>query len=213
MAIYIVTDSTGAIINVRRSSNPDAPVLPDYVLVSEDDPEVLSIDVFTHYVTEDGVIQRYSPEVSVRRMQNQKPGFTWHAREGVWIDNRSFDDRREEKKQQVDAERERRNLLPIEYAGAVFDADETAQRNVSAWMTNIAAGMALPTGFVWRDFNNVDHPADNAYVVGMGAAMTLRGTQLYQSAWNMKAQLAAMTTIAEVEAFDPVGTGWLTGSE
>lgn len=110
-------------------------------------------------------------------------------------------------KEGIDIERESRNRSPISYSGSQFDADATAQRNVSAWMTNIAAGQNPPTGFVWRDFNNVDHPADGAFIVGLGNAITLRGSYLYQRSWIKKAEVDALTTAAEVKSYD-VQSGW-----
>lgn len=94
---------------------------------------------------------------------------------------------------QVDIERTRRNLLPIMYAGSTFDADEIAQRNVSAWQTQLSAGATLPSDFTWRDYNNNDHPADAEFVNGLGAAITLRGTQLYQASWQHKSDINSAT--------------------
>jgi hypothetical protein len=124
-----------------------------------------------------------------------------------WVDQSPLAERIDRKSSQIDAERERRNQLPIEYQGTLFDADAKAQRNVSAWMTNLAVGVALPPGFVWRDYVNVDHPADAAFVTGLGAAITMRGTALYQTAWSKKAELQALTNTADVDSFDPL-SGW-----
>lgn len=124
-----------------------------------------------------------------------------------WVDARELGELKAEKSRQIDLERERRNLLPLEYEGHLFDADQTAQRNISAWMTVIAAGQQPPEGFAWRGYDNVDHPADGAFIVGLGAAITLRGTLLYQAAWAKKAALNALATPEEVAAFD-VTTGW-----
>lgn len=114
---------------------------------------------------------------------------------------------RASRKQHIDAEREQRNALPIAYQGALFDADIQAQRNISAWQTQLAAGAVLPADFVWRDANNVNHPADAAFVHGLGAAITLRGTQLYQAAWAHKVALDALTSMNAILAYD-VTTGW-----
>lgn len=103
-------------------------------------------------------------------------------------------------KSSIDAELERRKGLPVAFDGAMFDADRTARENVSGWQLQLAAGASLPPGFVWRDFDNVDHAADTAFVNGLGAAITMRGTQLYAQAWALKAQVDAATTIEEVEA-------------
>lgn len=110
----------------------------------------------------------------------------------------------------VDAERERLGYLPIEHAGALFDADAKAQRNITAWQMQIAAGAPVPSGFMWRDASNTDHPADAAFINTLGAAITLRGTLLYQAAWAHK---AAIKVLAEAGDFDAlltydVAAGW-----
>jgi hypothetical protein len=103
-------------------------------------------------------------------------------------------------RRRVDSEREGRLTSPVSYAGAVFDADGPAQRNVSGWLAVLNGGGSLPPGFVWRDFDNVDHPADTAWVVGLGAAMTARGTAVYVQSWEAKAAIDAATDEAGVLA-------------
>lgn len=108
---------------------------------------------------------------------------------------------------EVPMQRERCNQQPIAYAGTRFDADDKAQRNISAWQTQLAAGAVLPPGFVWRDFYNVDHPCDAAFINGMGAAVTMRGTLLYAAGWAHKAAINALTTVEAVMAY-PLDAGW-----
>lgn len=96
---------------------------------------------------------------------------------------------------------------PITYQNSPFDCDETAQRNIQAWTTNINAGTNPPAGFVWRDYNNVDHAADASFVLGLNAAVVARGTQLYQTSWTKKAEIDALTTVEAVNAYD-ITTGW-----
>lgn len=133
--------------------------------------------------------------------------FIWdNATEG-WIDPSPLAVLKKKKSDEITQMRERRNLSPISYQNVIFDADEEAQRNVSAWMTNIAAGQNPPTGFVWRAYDNTNHPADAEFVVGLGNAITLRGTRLYQRSWIKKAEIEALTTAEEVKAYD-ITTGW-----
>lgn len=114
------------------------------------------------------------------------------------------------KNQEVERERERRNNLPIRYAGAKFDADGRAQRNVQAWQIQITAGVAIPPGFMWRDADNQEHPADAAFINGLGAAITMRGTQLYRASWAHKASIQALADSGDgtsLLAYD-ITTGW-----
>jgi hypothetical protein len=124
-----------------------------------------------------------------------------------WVDPTTVAQLKEAKQIDISIERERLNSLPITYAGAQFDATSTAQRNVSAWMTNIANGQNPPSGFTWRGYDNVDHPADASFIVALGNAITLRGSYLYQRSWIKKAEVDALTTAAQVKAYD-ITTGW-----
>lgn len=139
----------------------------------------------------------------------EKPGlsYVWDSTKNDWEDTTPVPKLKDTKISEINVERERKNYLPIDYLGNPFDADATAQRNVSAWMVNIAAGQNPPTGFVWRGYDNVDHPADAAFIVGLGNAITLRGSYLYQRSWIKKAEVDALSTAAEVKAYD-VTTGW-----
>jgi hypothetical protein len=112
-----------------------------------------------------------------------------------------------DKIESINAERERRGVLPITFQGIEWDADEFSQRNISAWMASIAAGVAIPPGFTWRAADNTNHAADAAFINGLGAAITLRGTLLYQTSWGKKAEVAALTTVDAVKAYD-VTAGW-----
>lgn len=133
--------------------------------------------------------------------------YTFDRTSWTWLNTTDITALKEPIKQKINLERERRNELPIQYQNIVWDADPQSQRNVSAWMATLAAGGTLPQGFVWRAADNVNHAADAAFVNGLGTAMTLRGTQLYQASWIKKAELDALTTVEAVNAYD-VTTGW-----
>lgn len=153
----------------------------------------------THYVL-DNVLVAYTPEQAAAKAAKPNYPAEWSNESFEWIDLRTLAEVKAQQKAAIDAERVIRTFAPIEYAGATFDADETAMRNVSGWQTQIAAGSALPPGFVWRDATNVDHPADAAFVNGLGAAITLRGTLLYAQAWALKAAIDAAETPEAIEA-------------
>lgn len=129
----------------------------------------------------------------------------WDWTSKTWVPN--IDGARLLRKVEIESERERRGYLTIQHAGSAFDADAKAQRNISAWQAQIAAGVSIPSGFVWRDANNVDHPADAAFVNALGEAITVRGTMLYQAAWTHKAAIAALSTVEDILAYD-ITTGW-----
>lgn len=66
------------------------------------------------------------------------------------------------------------------FQGIEWNADDLSERNVCAWMANIAADVQIPPGFTWRATDNTNYSTDAAFVNGLGAAITLRGTLLHQ---------------------------------
>lgn len=126
--------------------------------------------------------------------------WSWETHEWVLLET-ALTKAKQEKKTQVETMRQVKNAAPLFYEEALFDADERAQSNVMAWMVNITNGLSVPSGFVWRDANNIDRPADEAFITGLGAAMVQRGSLLYQQAWQQKAAIDALTSISEVEEF------------
>ena len=133
--------------------------------------------------------------------------YTFDRTTWTWLNSTDIAALKTAVKEKINLERERRNQLPIEYENIEWDADPQSQRNVSAWMATLAAGESLPEGFQWRAADNTNHQADAAFVNGLGTAMTLRGTLLYQTSWAKKAQVDAMTTVELVNQYD-VTTGW-----
>ena len=117
-------------------------------------------------------------------------------------------------KHRIEAERDRRVFAPIAYDEKVIDGFERSQRNLADKLATIRArrehGLpALPTQLrVWRDANNITHtfPSEEAYeswLVSLAVALEERGTAAYAWSWQKKAALDAITTVAELDEFDP----------
>lgn len=128
----------------------------------------------------------------------------------TWVDGRTLTELKVEKCLKVDGLRTAKSVLPIEYDGALLDADLKAQSNISNKLLeireNIDLGREMGTSVLfWRDADNEMHTfSDMAYFkqwLGMLAiTITERGTLLYQWAWKKKALIDAATTPEEVEA-------------
>ena len=126
---------------------------------------------------------------------------------GGWVNTIPLPQLKIGKQNEITGHREKLLTEPITYQNTLFDADANSQRNIQAWATNINAGTNPPAGFVWRDYNNVDHAANAAFILGLNAAVVARGTQLYQTSWTKKAEIDALTTVEAVNAYD-ITTGW-----
>jgi len=205
-SIYVKTSASGEIVGISSGYTDMPYVQPGFTKVPTEHPDFDRISIDTHYVDSSGEIVKYADDLIEKKKFRPSSNHQWNVQTG-WVDTTTVDEFKQRKNADINAERERRNLSPITYQNVLFDADEEAQRNVSAWMVNLAAGQNPPSGFVWRAYDNTNHPADAAFVVGLGNAITLRGTYLYQRSWIKKAELAALTTAEDVRAYD-VTTGW-----
>lgn len=108
----------------------------------------------------------------------------------------------------IDSLRQKKSLEPISYIDNVFDADEAAIKNITTWQIQLLAGVPLPDNFVWRDYNNQDHliGSGSEFINGLAAAITLRGTELYKSAWIKKAEIENLS-VDDLLTYD-VEAGW-----
>ena len=114
----------------------------------------------------------------------------------------------------IERERDLRLSAPIiEYDGMRLDADPLSKQNLQDKITavNARASSGKPPSaamLVWRDADNVMHSfaslnAYRAWLDGFVIALEERGMQAWGWSWAKKDQLAAMTTVEEVLAFDP----------
>ncbi|MFT4172832.1 MAG: DUF4376 domain-containing protein [Rhodocyclaceae bacterium] len=119
----------------------------------------------------------------------------------------------------IDARLEALGHEPIEVARTRWDADERAQRNISGKLADMDQRVTLGLGdipddlLMWRDADNVDHAfatqADlRAQLGAIWCAISDRGSRLYQAAWQHKADVRALTDLADVAAYD-ITEGWL----
>jgi hypothetical protein len=206
MFIYIKSIASGEIVGLQFSSTEPPYVKEGYVRVPADYPNAGSVTADTHYVNGSGLIVPYPPELAATKPIRPSLRHQWDVQQG-WVDQSTLAQAKADKVEAINVERERRGVLPITFQSIEWDADELSQRNISAWMASIAAGVAIPTGFVWRAADNTNHAADADFVNGLGAAITLRGTVLYQVSWGKKAAVNALTTVDAVKAYD-VTAGW-----
>jgi Domain of unknown function (DUF4376) len=196
---YSVFDiATGVVKHSMNVSYPvDIPVAtPDELVILKTYPKLMCLDS-----------TNTPQEMPGYPQQGVNNTYTFDRSTWTWLNTTNIAALKETIKTKINLERERRNELPIQYQNITWDADPQSQRNVSAWMATLAAGSTLPQGFVWRAADNVNHAADADFVNGLGTAMTLRGTQLYQASWAKKSELDALATVELVNAYD-VTKGW-----
>lgn len=96
------------------------------------------------------------------------------------------------------------------YAGTHYDSDPIARQNMAGTMTLVHTGYVLPSNFVWRASNNVNVHFDNAGFTVFYQASCVWMEMNYQVSWFHKAQIAQLTTIADVAKYN-FTVGWASG--
>ena len=134
----------------------------------------------------------------------------WSGVTKSWLPN--LDAARESKLQQVVAELNKRLYLPCNG----FDADNVSRDRISGTIARLQRGDGLPAGWMgWRDAANEMHWADDdaatvlANLIMLSRAIEDREQALLVASWGHKANIASLTDIGAIIAYD-VTTGWST---
>lgn len=91
-----------------------------------------------------------------------------------------------------------------------IQTDQTSVRNVQALMSKalIAKNMGDDsTQFGFRDSSDVTHPMSASEVINLGLTLTTFINGTYQTSWSKKTAIDALTTSAEIKAYD-ISPGW-----
>lgn len=131
------------------------------------------------------------------------PHHEWDWPTKSWLPN--LDAARNAKLQEVASELNRRLHLPCNG----FDADNVSRERISGMIARLQRGDGLPSGWVgWRDASNRQQwITDNATTVlanltALSRAIEDREQALLVASWNHKANIAALTDIDAIIAYD-----------
>ena len=192
---YAQYDEFGRIICV--GSAPDGSDISNLGSVILDPP--VDIDFNENYIFE-GVLES--------RPAKPPPHHEWDWPTKSWLPN--LDAARESKLQQVAAELSSRLYLPCNG----FDADTVSRERISGMIARLQRGDGLPAGWIgWRDASNQQQWAtdDAAAVLANLTALTRaiedREQALLVASWTHKANIAALTDIDAILAYD-VAASW-----
>lgn len=116
-------------------------------------------------------------------------------------DNRSVENARAVKQDRVNEEREVQLAAGLWYMGHFWDTSGRARTNITGIMTGVSSGLPLPENFVWRDNNNNNVPFTPTNLLELGGYILSYVNWVYNVSWVMKAQLDALTTKEEIDAY------------
>ncbi len=91
--------------------------------------------------------------------------------------------------------------------GHRWDTDPAAQLSINSMASAANAGIPLPADFYWTTYDNADVPFAKDNLLALSAAVAAFNFAVHDRSRVLKSQIAAATTIGEVEAID-VTAGW-----
>ena len=131
------------------------------------------------------------------------PFHNFDFREKCWIDSRTIDDAKRAKNEEINNSRLRANQSSFTFAGKEVSVDPLSRSDIDAahgaWLLNGGPPPNWPGGWKAEDNSIIPIPDMETWAAFYGA-MVGQGTQNYLKAQQLKAQLAAATTIEEVES-------------
>ncbi len=92
--------------------------------------------------------------------------------------------------------------------GIRWNASSTDISNINAVCTLIALGV-VTSNQTWRDTSNTNHTLTPTQLVQLAGGMATFGQAAYANSWTHKANVAALTTITDVNNYN-ITTGWPT---
>lgn len=125
--------------------------------------------------------------------------WTWGGSRVVPPSEPTLEERKREKRQEINEARDRASRQPVVYDGNTYDADPRSIRLLTATIAAFNAGIARPSDFAWTTSDDQDVPLTKAQVKELAAAMFLHGQQVHKKSRQLKAQARAATTAAELD--------------
>lgn len=151
----------------------------------------------------DGMLIAYSEAGADRRRSPPSTHHVWHPASESWVDARTLSEAKAEKNDAINAARLRANQSTFTFAGKQIAVDPLSRSDIDgahgAWLITGGPPPGWPGG--WKAVDNTIVPIpDMATWAAFYGTMVATGTANFNHAQLLKAQLAAATTIAEVES-------------
>ena len=194
---YVIYANDGSILS--SASGTQAPVVPEYqVLQVENIPP----DLRLYYVVNSALVA-YTPEQAQLRANKPRPRAKWSNATMAWLDDRTLEQARSDKRAQIDAWRLEANSSGFIYQNKRVATDTLSMLDITNTGLRIAATQAMPPDWPggWKaegSFIPITTVADwNAFF----DAMYQQGLANFMRSQVLKAMVDnPLATIAEIDA-------------
>lgn len=189
MKTYIKTREANRIVRSYRTSN--TPLSEPWIEVdtsySKDD--VLKGEFLFAY--ENGSLE----PTEIPRHQ-PAPYMQWNHDTGVWEDNRTLEDVKAHKWEEIKKSRESARFSPFQYNGNIYDADARSQQNIQAAAQ--AAQLEPDLVFDWTMYDNTVTQLGASEVTALSVALVERANEIYAKARQLRQTIDEAKTYAQV---------------
>lgn len=151
--------------------------------------EANEADASLHYVLEGALV-----DLPAR----PGPGYVWMGPVAGWVDQRSLSDIQDRKWEAIKAAREAMKNSPIEVGGITVDSDAKSRENIMGAVLEMQA--TGRTSRTWTLADNTRQTLTLSQLVSIGAAIADRTETLQNLSQDLRQEIYAATTPAEVEA-------------
>lgn len=159
------------------------------------------VDDVSHYVL-DGVLQAYSPAQLRARQERPTWPCRWSNTEMRWIDLRSLEQVKADCWAAIKAQRDAAEWGGFDTPFGRFDSDPVSQAKIigAAQLASVSLAQGTPFTIEWTLQDNTSVSLDAAQMVAVGAALANHVNAVHQRGRQLRAQIEAAATIADLES-------------
>lgn len=157
----------------------------------------------THYLADAGLVPYTAAQADAKAQRPSGYTTTWSNVTFTWSDERPLADLKAAKLAEITAARDAADVGTFMFAGHPIQANDKAQKRISAVAMYVLAHGTFPPDFpgYWKDADNAQVPIpDLAAWAAFTAAMTAQGTRNFAISEALKAAVASATTREAVAA-------------
>lgn len=169
-------------------------VFPDRTLsyIYQDVQIPLSELLNNFYIEDNNLVPYSNDELTAKR--NIPRGYKWKMPEKIVIDDRSLDQSKQYKWDEIKEVRENKKVAPFEYDGHQYDANQQA---INTRIMGLSNGINSNTQ--WTTQDNQVVTLNPAQMKAMGKALSERLQTIHEISISLRSQIDNATTIQEVD--------------
>lgn len=187
MKTYVTYDADGNITSASTSASDDAIEVP---------PGMSGTPSMSYVVN--GELVAYTQDQAIAKAGQRPPAARWSNAFMAWIDTRTLDDLKAGRWVLIKSERAQKDAAPITVGGLTLDADQKARESLMGAVLEMQA-----TGRQTRRWTLADNTRQHLtleQLVSIGSAIADRTEALQNASQDMREQINAAQTAAQVEA-------------